>query len=198
MAKSDDFERVGNLLGDACEAVALPTPRGSDGQMDRQRRSKDMQTGERLFVGGPPAAKTPRDPARMLVSAWPEIAGPEIASNARPIQLKRGRLLVSTASAAWAHTLQYMAEGLRARLNERIGNGVVQEIVFRHAGWEERSREGQGPHTAAGRSKKAALSDDEIQALARLEELDLPGEIRDRIARAMEAAFVRGEQDSVR
>ena len=46
-----------------------------------------------------------------------------MAGNARPVQLRDGRLVVTTSSSAWAQTLQLMSEMVRARLNERLGDG---------------------------------------------------------------------------
>ena len=124
--------------------------------------------------------------------------GPEMAANARPVQLSRGRLVVATSSSAWAQTLGYMEEDLKAKLNEHLGSGTVNTVVFRHAGWEERPRRTAGPPSAAKAAKPGPLSQEQVEALAKVEELGLPSEIRDRIVRAMKASFVRGQQGSVR
>jgi hypothetical protein len=143
------------------------------------------------------------DPARLLALIWPDVVGAEVAANARPVQLKGGRLTVSASSAAWAQTLQFMSADICARLQETLGAGVVQQVVFRHAGWDEPAPR-QAPQAlvgsseAPGEARERALSPDQKEALAALEALDLPGDLRARIARAMEAAFVRGEQDAVR
>jgi hypothetical protein len=185
MKSPEDFNRVGDLLGDFCEAAASPS-------------SSSTQPSESKRFAGKAAGGASSDPARALATAWPDIAGEEVAANASPVQLKAGRLVVSTSSSVWAHTLQYMGEDLMARLNSQLGAGTVQRIVFRHAGWEERWR---GEPTASHSSERpgpAKLSSEQEQALAQVEDLDLPPAVREKVSRAMRASFVRGQQDRVR
>lgn len=187
MGKPEDFARVGDLLGDFCEGAARPM-------------SAEAAHAQRQQAGRSQPGKLPRDDSRALAAAWPEVAGAEVAANASPVQLKAGRLVVSTSSSVWAHTLQYMGEDLRARLNERLGRGTVKEIVFRHAGWEERPRgetANRAPVVPVDVGSQT-LSQDQEAALKQVEELDLPPAIRERIARAMRASFVRGQQEPVR
>jgi hypothetical protein len=183
MSGPADFDRLGDLLGEA-GGVPPRTTRGGPGDRD----------------------------AEVLAVIWPEVVGDEVAANARPVQLKQGRLVVSASSSAWAQTLQLMGDAVAARINERMGERVVEEVVFRHAGWEERSAGrpvgGPGGRVSAGRpsgghgpgqvGEGGALSAEQTAALAEVEALDLSPELRDKIAHAMEAAFVRAQQDSVR
>ena len=154
---------------------------------------------------------------------WPELVGDEVAANAQPVQLKQGRLVVSASSSAWAQTLQLMSDAIVARINEHLGDGVVERVVFRHAGWEERptgrssagpaavrrlgrgedprarsTTTGDGPDPAGGADTLPALSAEQKAVLAQVETLDLSPELREQILRAMEAAFVRAQPDSVR
>lgn len=170
MNAPEDFDRLGELLSDFCEAAAAP--------------------------GVPDAS--PGDTARALAAVWSEVAGAEVASNASPVQFKAGRLVVSTSSSVWADTLQYMSADLVSRLNQRLGPGTVRQILFRHAGWEERPA-GERTSAPAGEGAGAErLSREQEEALAGLDELDLPGAMRDSVARAMRASFVRSKRDSVR
>jgi predicted nucleic acid-binding Zn ribbon protein len=201
MDKVDDFERVGDLLGDACDAAASADAQRDEGSARSQRRSAASSRGDTKGTATRTAGKAGKirhDAARVLAQAWAEIAGPDVAANTRPVQLKRGRLVVSASSSGWAHALQDMGEDLKERLNERVGRTVVQKIVFRHAGWEERPGEENRPESTTRLSRETALSEEQAEALAQLDEVDLPAGLRDRIARAMKAAFVRGQQDSVR
>lgn len=142
--------------------------------------------------------------ARVVALAWPTVAGAEVAANATPVQLKNGRLTVSTSSSVWAQTLQYMSMDLAARLNEHLEAEVIGEIVFRHAGWEERPRFGtRGPSGRPDADRTAGvgrggLSAEQKEALAGVEDLDLPPEIKEKVTRAMEASFVRAQRRSVR
>lgn len=76
------------------------------------------------------------DIARRVAEVWAEAVGPEIAANARPIQLNRGRLVVSTSSSAWAQSLHFMGDGIRERLCEVLRTDEIRTVFFRHAGWE--------------------------------------------------------------
>jgi hypothetical protein len=190
--------------------------------------------------GLPPVAardEASQDPARLLAAIWANVVGDEVAANARPVQLRKGRLVVSASSSAWAQTLQLMSEPIAAGLCKHLGDGVVTSVVFRHAGWEEREI-GSSParrrvggqrdsrdrrttsselpqggamgvrtaghlasaerpdHGGAGGAK--TLTDEQRAALAEVDMLGLSPALRDQIARAMEAAFVRAQQDSVR
>jgi hypothetical protein len=185
MPAPEDFDRVGNLLGGFCEAVASPTP-------------ADTRPGDELAAaeaGGRPGSA---DVSRALAEVWPEIAGAEVAANASPVQLKAGRLVVSTSSSVWAQTLQYMSDDLADRLNKRLGTRAVRQIVFRHAGWEERPSGETARRRTPEPDTAGALSVEQRQALDELDRLDLPPAVRDQVERAMRASFVRMQRDSVR
>lgn len=188
-----DPERLGDLLGNTYETLAGEAPTNT-----------------------PPGA-VPCDadltPERMLAAIWPEVVGSEVAANARPVQIRGKRLVVTASSSVWAQTLQFMGAAIAAGINERLGADAVRQIVFRHAGWEERPRGlgGAGeagvaevacePTRAGGaatRPADAALSEEQRAALADVARLDLTPELREKMLRAMRAAFVRGEKDSVR
>jgi len=206
MSRDADFARLGDLLGEAC---GLPpdggAPRGAapfGGPSRGAARGAPVGAEGRAHSSGSPCP--PDDPARLLALAWPEVVGPEVAANARPVQLRRGRLVVSTSSSAWAQTLHLMSDAVASRLNDRLGAGTVEQVVFRHAGWEEQPRGGgRGGRSAAApppepTDREAPLSAEQREALSALEGLGLNPELRENIARAMRAAFVRDQQDSVR
>ncbi|MBN1320201.1 MAG: DUF721 domain-containing protein [Thermoleophilia bacterium] len=209
----DDFSLVGDLLASVEDSATKAAAHSV-----RAGRPADVQPSR-----GPSRSE---DPARLVAAAWPDVVGDEVAANARPVHLQRGRLVVSTSSSAWAQTLQLMGDAIAARLAERLGSGVIEQVVFRHAGWEERPPAPVGPAPAgpapassqdgpdrqgasarglcktAGRGAaergEAGFSREQMEALAAVERLDLPVELREKIVRSMRAAFVRGEQDFVR
>lgn len=204
----DDFSLVGELL---------PWADGSSGNVVERPDCAGLSGGAR------PGSIAPRgveEPARLVATVWPDVVGEEVAANARPVYLQRGRLVVSTSSSAWAQTLQLMGGAIVERLRERLGAGLVEQAVFRHAGWEGRppasagpapivavpagSRDGsEGPHGEAGagvggdagRAYSQGLSREQKEALTAVERLDLPDDLRSKIVRSMRAAFVRGGQD---
>lgn len=202
MSALPDLERVGDLLG-------------LGGPLVDVRGRTDLSTGgegDTRMGAGRRGRHTPdADPARLLAAVWTEVVGPDAAANARPVQLRQGRLVVSTSSTAWAQSLQLMSEAIIARLNERLGPGAVERAVFRHAGWEEdpgrrpaqewRERSPRedapgGPGVVAG--DPGRLTAEQEAALAEVDRLQIPVELREKMRRAMRAAFVRREQDSVR
>jgi len=166
---------------------------------------------------------TASDLSRRLAAVWVEAVGAEIAANARPVQLREGRLVVTTSSSAWAQTLHAMSEMVVTRVNQQLGSEVVKKAVFRHAGWEDhpagRTKVGtevagrvaapsppapanagpagvvaSEPGAPAG-TDVAGLTDDERRALADLEALSLDPVVKDTIRDAMKAGFVRARQD---
>lgn len=153
---------------------------------------------------------------RRVAEVWAEEMGPEIAANARPVQLRAGRLVVTTSSSAWAQTLQLMSPMVVERLNRRVGGGSVEKAVFRHAGWDsawsvvgaaEQPAAGSKPASpsegavkpaASATGEPADLSSDEQRALAEVDGLPLPPSVRRTIRQAMIADFARAKQDSGR
>ncbi len=168
--KPADFERLGDLLKDA----RAPLAGGAD------TRDPEAEQG-----GGDES----RSAARLLALVWPEIVGEEVAANARPVQLRQGRLVVSASSASWAQTLQLMGDTIINRLNERLGGGAVDRVVFRHAGWEE-----SGGRTLAGPGKGGPATRPTVEeeaAVAGVRKLGLEPELEDSILRALRASFRR-------
>lgn len=62
--------------------------------------------------------------------AWREVAGPEIAKHTTGSALREGELLVYVDSPTWAHELSAMAEHMRVRLNEALGEELVRSVRF--------------------------------------------------------------------
>lgn len=112
MAERPDFDRLGDLMPVGEDGVSAPD-------------------------SPPPAAAT--DLSRRLAAVWAEAVGAEVAANARPVQMREGRLVVTTSSSAWAQTLHSMSEMVVTRLNQQLGGEAVKKVVFRHAGWEDPS-----------------------------------------------------------
>jgi hypothetical protein len=194
--KPTDFDRLGDLLKDVC---GLP-PAASGGAAAAGRDAAEAQ-GARSERADP-QRNDPRGATRLLALAWPEIVGDEVAANATPVQLRQGRLVVSASSSAWAQTLQLMGDAVVARVNERLGPGTVERVVFRHAGWE-----GSGGHAASGTTCTASRSGgeaadlakapasraegDEEAAVAEVRGLGLGPELEEAIVRTVRASFRR-------
>ncbi len=131
MAERPDFDRLGDLM---------PAAEGG------------------ASVSDPPQAAAASELGRRLSLVWPEAVGAEIAANARPVQLREGRLVVTTSSSAWAQTLHAMSEMVVTRLNQQLGEEVVKKAIFRHAGWEDLSAERAKAEDKAGAIVAAAVA----------------------------------------
>jgi hypothetical protein len=170
-----DFQLLGDLLGDVevLHSVEVGPVRGSG-------------------VG----ACAPADPGRRIAALWEDTVGAEIAENAVPLQFKQGRLVVAASSSAWAQTLQLMGEDIRKRMNDALGGDAVTAVTFRHAGWENRGRALQpSPSRPVEHRGGEPMTEAQRAAVAEVEALDIAPALRDRIIHAMQASFVRDQQD---
>ena len=62
-------------------------------------------------------------------SAWPDIAGEELARHVEPVRLAGGVLVVRAESPAWATQVRYLAGQLVVRANEVLGEGEVTSVT---------------------------------------------------------------------
>lgn len=65
-----------------------------------------------------------------LLAAWAEIVGPAVAANARPVSIRRQRLVVATASPVWAQTLAFERHHILKKLRHRFPDFPCQDIQF--------------------------------------------------------------------
>lgn len=65
-------------------------------------------------------------------SLWEEIVGEQIARHARPVEYRRGVIVVSVDSSAWlAELSQYMKPELLEKLRRRSGSITIKDVKFR-------------------------------------------------------------------
>lgn len=62
---------------------------------------------------------------------WDDVVGPEIAQVARPDRVARGSLHVRVKTATWRHALLFHREEIRRKLNDRLGEDTVKQIVLK-------------------------------------------------------------------
>lgn len=150
---------------------------------------------------------------RRIAWEWPKVVGEEIARNAQPRSLRRGRLVVATSSSVWAQTLQLMEDQVKRGLNRALAVSAVEEVVFRPAGWDPGAGAG-GPRAlgapgaredlarqveatdgtgeaAQGRSPPRRLTADEERAVDEVRRLACDEVLGEQIARAMRAYLER-------
>lgn len=62
---------------------------------------------------------------------WPEVVGKMIASKTKSLRMVEGKLFVSFTSAVVKNELMMVKEGLMSALNEKVGEGVVKDIIIK-------------------------------------------------------------------
>lgn len=62
---------------------------------------------------------------------WGEAVGPAIALRAQPNRIINGVLTVVVSSGPWMQELSFFKETLKEKLNSRLGDSVIKEIVLR-------------------------------------------------------------------
>ena len=62
--------------------------------------------------------------------AWEEAVGPALTQQTRPLRVHNGRLEVAVPSAVWRSQLSFMQRDIVARLNELVGEPVIEELVL--------------------------------------------------------------------
>lgn len=67
----------------------------------------------------------------MILHLWPEVVGTRVAKATRDLHFERGNLIVKVESEAWRHELHMSRFSIRKKLNEKVGNETVTEIIIR-------------------------------------------------------------------
>jgi predicted nucleic acid-binding Zn ribbon protein len=62
---------------------------------------------------------------------WPEVVGSTLAGRAQPLRIINGTLTVAVSSAPWIQELRFMTAMMKEKLNLRLGDEVVKEIVLK-------------------------------------------------------------------
>ena len=71
------------------------------------------------------------DVTTSLVGRWPDLVGPNVGANSRPVRLRGGVLTVAVADPAWATQLRFLEATLVARLQAELGADAVTAIEVR-------------------------------------------------------------------
>lgn len=66
--------------------------------------------------------------AGRLHTAWPAIVGDHLAQHTKPKSLENGVLTVVAANGAWATQLRFLADEIRRRAEEELGEGSVKRV----------------------------------------------------------------------
>ncbi|HEY2217333.1 MAG TPA: DUF721 domain-containing protein [Solirubrobacteraceae bacterium] len=84
-----------------------------------------------IALGSLTATLAPATTLARVQEVWGQVAGPAIASSARPAAERDGVLTVKCEAAVWAQELTLMAADLRARLNAALGEQAIRELRCR-------------------------------------------------------------------
>ncbi len=114
-------------------------PRAKGWRRRGERSSQEVPLGAVLdeLLAQPELARGA--PIGRLAGAWEAVVGPRLARETAPMSLERGVLVVGAASGAWGAQARFLAEEIRRRANETLGEEVVRRV---HVVVREHPREG--------------------------------------------------------
>ena len=137
-------------------------------KMRRPAAVADLLT---AMLRGTPAEKRLKEGGIWLV--WESAVGSRIASHARPAAFRNGTLTLTVDSAPWMQQLSFMKRELIAKVNEHLGEEMVQDLYM---------KAGKVSPAAAdpkkGVLKRRELSDQERSLVARQVEAVADPELR--------------------
>ena len=62
---------------------------------------------------------------------WDDVVGPAIAEHAQPSNITKKKLRVHVAEPIWLQELEFVADTIKEKLNDRLGRDAVDKIIFR-------------------------------------------------------------------
>jgi hypothetical protein len=63
-----------------------------------------------------------------LATTWPDVVGPRLAKESAPVTLEGGVLTVVASSGPWGAQVSFLAEEIRRRTNEALGNEAIMRV----------------------------------------------------------------------
>ena len=66
----------------------------------------------------------------IISDIWESAVGETIANDSRPFKIKGNELEVHVSGASWLQQLNYMRNDIIQKLNERLGEQVIEKIRF--------------------------------------------------------------------
>jgi len=105
----------------------MPHSTGWRGRKDertlRESRLGEIVDGlmrEKAFARGVPIGQ--------LASDWSAVVGPRLGAESAPVSLERGVLVVAASTGPWGAQVRFLAEQIRRRANEALGEGSVVTV----------------------------------------------------------------------
>jgi len=62
---------------------------------------------------------------------WDDVVGSAIAEHAQPSNITKKKLRVHVAEPIWLQELEFVADTIREKLNDRLGRKAVDKVIFR-------------------------------------------------------------------
>jgi predicted nucleic acid-binding Zn ribbon protein len=128
-----------------------------------------------------------------LWEVWDDVVGPGVARNAQPLRFASQRLVVSVKSTGWMQELSMLREELTSRLNDRVGQRLVNEIFFVLG----RIEENRLPPSVAGQQGRARSTRPGHDVDARSTAAD-PAEAQRRLRHAIDRLWKAASEPSRR
>jgi predicted nucleic acid-binding Zn ribbon protein len=85
------------------------------------------------------------------IQGWEEVVGRRIAERAVPQGIRGKTLFVDVNGSSWIHELSFLKADILRKLNERVGGGAIEEIVFTACGEKGGPRRAHGTRTGRER-----------------------------------------------
>jgi len=127
-----------------------------------------------------------------VFTAWEKVVSDRVYDNARPARLQQGKLVVHTATSAWASALQLDTENILEGLRARVPRVPVTSLVFRVGALPPAPPRAPKRRPPPVLRPVTDLPEDVARALARIGNDDL----RDAVARAAAAGLAKPERDT--
>lgn len=67
----------------------------------------------------------------MILSLWPRIVGENIAGRTEKLYFKGNKLMVHVSDPAWRHEIHMQRFHIAKKLNKRVKEDIIDEIVIR-------------------------------------------------------------------
>jgi predicted nucleic acid-binding Zn ribbon protein len=67
-------------------------------------------------------------PIGQLASSWSVVVGPRLAAESAPVSLDGGVLVVAATTGPWGAQVRFLAERIRERANEALGEPLVRTV----------------------------------------------------------------------
>ena len=104
------------------------------GKKPRRKRNSDLTAASDVLQGLFENSKTPMSDSFQrfkLGRQWPQIVGEKIAKYTKPVSFYKGTLYVQAASSAWMQQLIFMADPMKKKINDFVGEEWVKQVRFK-------------------------------------------------------------------